>query len=151
MTLYATYGSSLPSVSIYAAAVKQVLTNIINNAIEAMPDGGELRVRTYSVSAHNVEYLSRLRRRTGTRADEYVVVSVRDSGCGIPDSALPRIFEYAFTTKGARDGHSGGSGLGLTHSKTLMELHNGDIEVNNNEGGKGVTARITFPSLRRPA
>jgi len=91
--------------------LNQVWTNIIENAIDAMPDGGELRVRTF-------------------REDNNVVVEIGDSGRGIPAEVRPHIFDPFFTTKGVGEG----TGLGLNTVLTIVRKLGGDIQVTSKPG-----------------
>jgi signal transduction histidine kinase len=91
--------------------LNQVWTNIIENAIDAMPDGGELRVRTF-------------------REDRYVVVEIGDSGPGIPSEIKPYIFDPFFTTKGVGEG----TGLGLSSVQTIARKLGGNIQVSSKPG-----------------
>ena len=91
--------------------LNQVWTNIIENAIDAMPGGGELRVRTF-------------------REDDYVVVEIGDSGPGIPPEVKPYIFDPFFTTKGVGEG----TGLGLNTIRTIVKKHGGNIQVSSKPG-----------------
>jgi signal transduction histidine kinase len=86
--------------------LNQVWTNIIENALDAMPGGGELRLRTF-------------------REDNYVVVEVGDSGAGIPLEIRPYIFDPFFTTKDVGEG----TGLGLNTVQTIIRKLGGNIQV----------------------
>ncbi len=91
--------------------LNQVWTNIIENAIDAMPGQGELRVRTF-------------------REDHYVVVEIGDSGHGIPPEIKPYIFDPFFTTKGVGEG----TGLGLNTVQTIVRKLGGNIQVTSKPG-----------------
>jgi two-component system NtrC family sensor kinase len=101
----------LPSVMAHADAMQQVLANLVTNAIDAMPDGGTLRIRT--------------------RAEPTAVeVIIEDTGTGIPAEHLPHIFEAFYTTKpGIR-----GVGLGLFVSEGIVRGHQGELRVENGFG-----------------
>jgi len=99
--------------------LKQVIWNLLLNAIQAMPNGGKI-----VVEAHLEE------------GD--VVIKVLDEGCGINEGVIPRIFEPFFTTKG------GGTGLGLAIVKRVVEGHDGRINVISSED-KGTAFIITLP------
>jgi two-component system NtrC family sensor kinase len=115
--------SDLPIVQCDAAQVEQVLLALIMNAIDAMPRGGNLWLRTRLLPD-----------------PEEVQIEVRDDGTGIPPEILPRMFEPFLTTK-----ESGkGVGLGLAVSRNIVEAHGGRIEVQS-ELGKGTTFTVTLP------
>ncbi len=94
----------LPVVVAHPDAIQQVLANLVNNAIDAMPDGGQLRITTRS-------------------DDEGVEIRVEDSGTGIAESALPHIFEAFYTTKP----EVRGIGLGLFVSEGIIRGHRGRL------------------------
>ena len=102
--------------------MQQVLMNLAINARDAMPNGGTLTITTAS------------------RADEMVRLSVRDSGCGIDESALPFIFEPFFTTKEVGKG----TGLGLSTVYGIVQQHHGQITVES-AAGAGTTFHLDFP------
>lgn len=103
-------GENLPWVSVDRNQIKQVVINLINNALYAMPDGGRIMVET----AEKLRY-----------GRPWLTLSVRDSGVGIPPENLERIFEPFFTTRGDR----GGTGLGLSVTYGIITDHGGMIEV----------------------
>jgi signal transduction histidine kinase len=96
--------------------------NLIINAHHAMPDGGELMVRT------------------GVYPDDGVFVEIRDTGCGIAEDDVNRIFDPFFTTK--EEGK--GTGLGLAVSRNIIDNHGGEIAVES-EPGAGTTFRVLLP------
>jgi len=99
--------------------MKQAVLNILKNAISAMPDGGRLRVQT-------VQKGNELR------------LKISDTGVGIPDEHMDKIFEPYFTTKDF------GSGLGLTLVYKIVKEHMGDIEINS-KVGEGTSITLSFP------
>ena len=113
----------LPLVSCDAAQIEQVLLALIMNAMDALPQGGNLWLTT-SYSAEPGE----------------VTVQVRDDGTGIPPEILARIFEPFLTTKET----GRGVGLGLAISHSILERHNGKIAVQS-EVGRGTTFTVTLP------
>ncbi len=117
------FDSDLPLALCDSAQIEQVLLALMMNAIDAMPQGGNLWLTT---SAERMEH--RLR------------IVVRDDGSGIPADILPRIFEPFLTTKET----GRGVGLGLAISHSILERHNGTIEVQS-EAGKGTTFTVTLP------
>jgi two-component system NtrC family sensor kinase len=108
--------------------IRQVFLNIILNAIQAMPDGGELDIYTG---------------RSISEATEGVEITIRDTGMGIPKEDLADIFQPFFTTK------EEGTGLGLAISYGIVKEHNGNIEVTS-EVGRGTTFRIFLPEGTAP-
>ncbi len=115
--------ANLPPVRCDSSQIEQVLLALVMNAIEAMPRGGNLWLRTRSLPD----------------SDE-IEIQVRDDGCGIAPENLPQIFEPFFTTKeGAH-----GTGLGLAVSRGIVERHNGRIDVAA-ELGRGTTFTVVLP------
>ncbi len=116
---------SLPWVLIDHNQMKQVLLNLIHNALQAMPRGGELFVVT-SIAVREEH--------------NWVLMSVRDNGMGISAADQNRIFEPFFTTKGDR----GGTGLGLSVTYGIVTDHGGTIEIAS-EPNKGSTFTVWLP------
>jgi len=125
VTLTLNLGENLPWVSVDRNQMKQVLLNLIHNALQAMPKGGELTITTAI-------------RPRGRRS--WFTLSVQDSGSGIKPEDRERIFEPFFTTKGER----GGTGLGLSISYGIVTEHGGTIEVES-EPGKGSLFTVWLP------
>ncbi len=122
------------------AELRQVIVNVLLNAIQAMPNGGRLTVRT---GERVVEGLSH---RPGTRSgshlrngDRAACIEILDSGPGISENDLSRIYDPFFTSKPTGQG----TGLGLTVARQLIELQGGLIEVSNRQdGNEGVCVRL---------
>lgn len=112
-----------PRVFVNIDSLKQVFLNVILNAVQAMPNGGELNVRTAS-----------------SEDGEWVLVEFCDSGPGIDPANLPHIFTPFFTTKGPTEG----TGLGLYISYTLIKREGGDLQCRS-EVGKGSTFIVKLP------
>ncbi|MEE9504357.1 MAG: PAS domain S-box protein, partial [Thermodesulfobacteriota bacterium] len=106
--------STLPTTSGSAAELREVFTNLINNAVDAMPQGGNIRIKAF-------------------KEDSYIAIKVEDTGSGIANDRKDRIFDPFFTTKGPQS-----SGLGLSVSYGIIDRHRGTITVNSIEG-KGTT------------
>ncbi len=130
----------LPSVRGEPDRLQQVLLNLVLNAIHAMPDGGRLRVTTSQVS----------RRRPGLERaprQKYVVVEVADTGVGIPAEKRDKIFEPFYTS---RDGE-GGTGLGLAVCHGIVKEHDGWIDIDDPDRGKGTIFRVFLPATEEPS
>ncbi|MEJ2738724.1 MAG: ATP-binding protein, partial [Dehalococcoidia bacterium] len=125
ITLHVDLPEHLPPCRIDAQRISQVLHNLIDNALAHTPEGG-----TVTVSARQI--------------DQQVEISVSDTGKGIPEKDLPNIFERFYRVDRSRTRTTGGSGLGLTISKGLIEAHGGKIEVESTTG-KGSRFRFTIP------
>ena len=119
---------ALPDVKMDRVRIGQVVLNLLINAMHAVvaknPKGGKVSISSRSLEAGGIAG---------------VEVSVADSGTGIPSEVLPRIFDFAFTTKG-----EGGSGLGLAVSKEIINAHSGQIAVNT-QLGQGADFRFWIP------
>jgi signal transduction histidine kinase len=117
------FGEALPALPMDKNKIEQVLVNIFMNAIQAMPQGGTLTVRTSAAPAAD----------SGPPA---VTVEIDDTGPGIPDADLTKVFDPFFTTKPVGQG----TGLGLSVTRQIIQLHGGTIELRNRaEGGARVT------------
>ncbi len=112
--------------------IGQVIDNIIINAQQAMPGGGEIEVSVSNISLNDGAS-------SVLKAGHYVKFSVRDHGIGIPREFLPRIFDPFFTTKPK------GHGLGLATCFSIITRHEGSIEVES-EPGKGSTFHVFLPA-----
>ncbi len=113
------FDDHLPEIMLDADRLKQVLLNLLNNALEAMPDGGELKIEV------------------GTVKDE-ILIRVSDTGVGIPAEKLPLIFEPFFTSKGQ------GTGLGLAISYNIISDRGGEIQIES-KLGVGTTVLVSLP------
>jgi CheY-like chemotaxis protein len=112
----------LPAVSGDPAELREAMTNLVLNALDAMPGGGKLRLGT-------------------TAAGGAVEVTVSDTGAGIAEGIRDRIFDPFFTTKGPK-----GTGLGLSMTYGILARHDGRITVASEEG-RGTMFRLIFPAL----
>lgn len=99
----------------------QILINLMQNGINYTPEGGKVRVRAELIVHHGGE-------------EEFVRITVSDTGIGIPKKDIPRIFERFYRVDKARSRSSGGTGLGLSIVKHLIELHHGTIRVESTIG-----------------
>ncbi|MBI5639205.1 MAG: PAS domain-containing protein [Nitrospirae bacterium] len=114
ITLKRLYDPSLPSVSGDEAKLLQVFLNIIKNAVEAMRKGGVIEISTYP-STESI--------REGGRTRKWAVISIKDTGKGIPENDLKKIFMPFYTKK------KHGTGIGLALSKKIIKDHGGQIKV----------------------
>lgn len=131
----------LPACRLDPQKVQEVFINVYENAIHAMSGGGTLTVRSYSktLTGMGTNVGDRRNYRFGM-GETIVVIEIEDTGVGIPEDRLTKIFDPFFTTKPAGQG----TGLGLTVSRTIVELHGGTIQISNRlEGGAKVV--IMFP------
>ncbi|MEL6718183.1 MAG: ATP-binding protein [Bacteroidota bacterium] len=113
----------LPMVMAFGGQLNQVWTNIIDNAIDAMPDGGTLTIDIFAERSN-------------------VCVNLTDTGTGIPEEYLTRVFEPFFTTKAMGEG----TGMGLDISRKIIERHNGQIDVKSKPGE--TLFKICFPEVK---
>ncbi|HTN43236.1 MAG TPA: ATP-binding protein [Nitrospiria bacterium] len=122
VTIHRHYQGNLPRLSVDYHQLRQALLNLLINALQAMPTGGELSLTTSALNH-------------GTEA---VAVSIADTGCGIPPENLPRLFGTYFTTK------ERGFGLGLSIVERIVQEHGGRIKVESRVG-RGSVFTLLFP------
>ena len=103
----------------------QIIFNLVENGIKYNIAGGSVRIHV-------------------TRSDDNALLTVSDSGSGIPEDSLPHIFERFYRVDKARARKSGGSGLGLSIVRNMVERNNGEIHVESTEG-QGTTFTVSFP------
>lgn len=134
------YGSGVPPVRVDAEKVRAVFACLIKNSIDAMRKGGELKIRIGITALGGPEMShaagSRSLIHSGIRRIG-VVTEIDDTGTGIPPDKLGNIFDPFFTTKATGEG----TGLGLTVSRKVVELHGGTLEISNRSEG-GVCAKV---------
>jgi len=116
-------GSALPMIQGDERFLRQMLVNLVKNAMAAMISGGIIRIKTWY-------------------SNDFIFMTVEDTGSGIPDELIHKIFEPYFTTK------VDGTGLGLTMSYKVVKEHGGDIRVQS-EAGKGTCFTVTLPVMRK--
>jgi len=112
---------TLEEAEVQVSPIGQVFLNVIHNSIQAMPNGGELRIQTRKVQ-------------------EELIISITDTGTGMSPVQLDQAFEPFFTTKKVGQG----TGLGLAISKEIVEMHHGTIEIKSKEGS-GTQVQIKLP------
>jgi len=122
---FALFADSTASVMGDAVELREVLVNMIYNAIDAMPAGGEIRMSSNEINGR-------------------VILTIADNGTGMTPEVKSRLFDPFFTTKG-----KGGTGMGMAVSFGIIRRHNGSIEVES-EPGRGTTFRISLPVAKQP-
>ena len=129
---------SLPELYANESELRETLTNLILNSVDAMPGGGTI---TLALRAHslNPEFFA------GSKPS-HIVIEVTDTGIGMDEKTRQRCLEPFFSTKRDR----GGTGLGLAMVYGMMERHEGTIEIES-APGKGTTVRLVFPVRKAPA
>ena len=115
------YADDVPRIKAYGSELNQVWTNLIVNAVEAMQEGGTLKVRT-------------------RKEPTDVMVEIRDNGSGIPDSVKSHIFEPFFTTKPVGEG----TGLGLDAVARIVRRHRGNVRFESKPGDTCFQVRLPF-------
>jgi len=131
INLQSELGSGLPNVMGAEGEIRDALTNLIFNAVDAMTGGGTLTLRTRLVASQ--------RRRNGDDAAPAVHVEVCDTGVGMDEETKRRCLEPFFTTKGER-----GTGLGMAMVYGMTQRHSADMAIDS-APGKGTTVRLLFP------
>jgi two-component system NtrC family sensor kinase len=116
------YGDNIPVMNAYRNQLQQVIVNLANNAMDAMPDGGRITIST-------------------THREGRVELSIRDTGCGMNEEVKRHLFEPFFTTKEV----GRGTGLGLSICYEIAKRHGGSIEVES-APGEGALFIVTLPS-----
>ena len=119
--------AALPPVLADPERIHQVVTNLLHNAIKFTPEGGEITLQAHL-----------------DKGEEAIVISVHDTGIGIPKEDLSRIFERFYKSDRARTRGRGGTGLGLAISRHIVQAHNGRIWVKSKEH-KGSSFYFTLP------
>jgi signal transduction histidine kinase len=112
------------------ARLKQVVVNLLDNAIKYTSGGGTIQLNV-------------------TRQNGHAILDVADSGMGIPADAVPHVFDRFFRVDKARSREEGGAGLGLSIVKSICTAHNAEVQVES-AVGKGSRFRIKLPLAREP-
>lgn len=126
VSLHLDLPTDLPQVCADPGRITQVLLNLLGNALQYTPSGGRVTVRA-------------------SHAGREVVIAVQDTGIGIPPEHLPHIFERFYRVDKSRSRAGGGSGIGLTIAKHLVEAHGGRIWASSPGPGQGSTFTFTLP------
>jgi two-component system phosphate regulon sensor histidine kinase PhoR len=125
LVLEADYAPDLPPVPGDVRLLQEAVQNLLDNAVRYTPPGGRIRVHAEAVRGE-------------------VLLSVSDTGVGIPRADQQRVFERFYRADAARSRESGGTGLGLAIAKHLVEAHGGRIRVES-ELGRGSTFTVSLP------
>ncbi|MGD9382966.1 MAG: PAS domain S-box protein [Desulfobacterales bacterium] len=136
ITIHREFAEDLFAIKADESQIGQVLINLYINAADAMPDGGELILKTMNVTHKKMK-----NKRYDPKPGRYVLLEVTDNGTGMDEKTIERIFEPFFTTKEM----GGGSGLGLASVYGIIKGHGGYIEVDS-EKGHGTTFSIYLPA-----
>ena len=134
------YEKGIWPIEVDPAKIKQVIMNLVVNALHAMPEGGDLHIRTQNVVLDK-SALKNLDHKPG----KYVKLSIMDTGIGMDKSTMQRVFEPFFTTK--KMGPQKGTGLGLASAYGIIKSHNGFITVQSTVG-KGSNFSIFLPGMK---
>jgi signal transduction histidine kinase len=126
--VHETLGADLPELTADPRRVRQIVLNLLANAVKFTPPEGEVRVATF-------------------RTDTGIALAVSDTGIGIAPSDIPKALERFGQVDNRLARKYDGTGLGLPLSKRLAELHGGTLELES-EVGRGTTVRVTFPEHR---
>lgn len=108
-----------------AARLKQVVVNILDNAIKYTPEDGTISIRIYSTH-------------------HKAILEIKDNGIGIPADALPHVFERFYRADKVRSREQGGAGLGLAIVRSICQAHGGAVEIESTEN-QGTTCRVELP------
>lgn len=128
-------GSEIPACQIDPAFFDAAILNLVVNARDAMPDGGEVRIVTE-------RWEQKLTAFEPVKPGTYVRVRVEDNGCGMPEDVLRKVFDPFFTTKGET-----GTGIGLSQVFAFATMVGGQVSIAS-EGGIGTTVTLLFPAVR---
>jgi signal transduction histidine kinase len=120
--------AAAPTISIDTKQIEHVLVNLIENAFTYTAEGGSVLIRTYDKS-------------------DSLMVEVQDTGIGIPEAAVPMVFDRFYRADNARLAHKGGTGLGLAIVKKIIEMHHGTIEIVS-QIEQGTTFCICLPQAQ---
>jgi len=120
----------LPAIYVDHDRIAEVLANLLSNALRHTPPGGTVVLSAARAGQDTVE------------------LSVTDDGEGIPAEALPRVFERFYRTDSARSRDRGGSGIGLTIARAIVEAHEGTLRAESGGADRGARFVCTLPVVR---
>lgn len=127
--LQTVFQEDLPKLTFDPAELRQVLLNVMMNGLQAMPQGGTLRLRSYRPTEGTVG---------SAPGNDRVLIQIEDEGCGVPSGLRQKVFEPFFTTK------AGGTGLGLAICYSIVKRYNGEIWIDQAKSG-GAEVKISLP------
>ncbi len=141
ITLVQEFRPDTPELMLDKNRIEQVFVNLLLNASHAMPNGGVITVKVYPKKLSVGDPFTGKRKQDLFHAGEEVVIAdIEDTGHGIPPEVADKIFDPFFTTRRT----SGGTGLGLSVVRNIIQMHRGIINLENKEQGGGARARILF-------
>ena len=141
VTLSTEIPPDLPEILVDSARMTQVLLNLLGNALQYTPSGGQVAVQC-SVFSYQSPMADSYRL---PNTDHGLRISVTDTGIGLTAEQLPHIFERFYRADKSRSRAGGGSGIGLTISKHLVEAHNGRLVASSPGLNQGSTFTIVLP------
>jgi histidine kinase len=144
VTLSTDIPPDLPTISVDPARMTQVLLNLLGNALQYTPSGGQVAVQCSTSS----KQLSMNDKHHVPNTDHRLLITVTDTGIGLTAEQLAHIFERFYRVDKSRSRAGGGSGIGLTISKHLVEAHNGRLTATSPGLNQGSTFTITLPVIR---
>ena len=122
--------------------IEKIITNILSNAFKFTPEDGQIEVLINR--SEITETTMPAGRQVGNDINKFVEISIRDTGIGIPKEKIPKIFDRFYQVNGGHKREQEGTGIGLSLTKELIELHKGKITIESMEG-KGTTVKISIP------
>jgi len=135
----------LPPVRADAGRITQVLLNLVGNALQYTPSGGRVSIQSSVVSRQTPAARHQVEPDDRPTPASWLLTSVTDSGIGIPAAHLSHLFDRFYRVDKSRSRAGGGSGIGLTIAKHLVEAHGGRIWAESAGQGKGSTFAFTLP------
>ncbi len=125
-------------------AMEKILNNLLSNAFKFTPENGDITVEILK-SGNSSDLLGVVKLENDEK--EHVIIRVKDTGNGIPADKLPYIFDRFYVDKARKKINKQGVGIGLTYTKSLVELHHGEISVES-EVGVGTTVTVKLPTKK---
>jgi len=145
LTLNVELEPNLPPALVDDERIGQVLLNLLNNAVKFTPGGGAITIAARAIAEPVGRDCPRLARELAqTELERAILLAVSDTGVGVPQSEVDRVFERFYKVDRARTRNSGGTGLGLAIAKHLVERHGGRIWLESTEG-QGSTFSFLLP------